>query len=166
MNVTITNSLSLRLYYGSYSKLAKGSTRNDVTTGTLSFADSRALRNAIRKLQDFDFQEATDTQIQEKLNAFASAMNNTLSSAKSYGTNDTSVKNAVNKIKTLNNEYASDLKKIGITVNKDGTMSVYENAATNYSAKRFDNFFDKDSSYLNSIYDAAKRINRKVDIML
>jgi len=129
-------------------------------------ADATALRNAIRKLQDYDFEESSEDLIQEKLKAFTDTMNNTLTSATSYGTNDSSVKNAASKIKKLNAQYASDLKKLGITVNKDGTMSLYESAAKNYSASRFDNFFDKDSKYLEDVYSAAKIITRKVDVRL
>ncbi|MCR5580271.1 MAG: hypothetical protein K6F66_01665 [Pseudobutyrivibrio sp.] len=166
MSLSVTNSLTLRIYYNRYSSVASGATRKDSTTGTLSMADSSALRNAIRRLQDYDFKEADTDDIQEKLQAFADTMNNTLTSATDYGTNDSSVKNAAKKIKNLNSEYASDLKKIGITVEKNGTLSVYESAGKNYSAERFSKFFDSDSEYLNSIYDAAKRIMRRVDIRL
>lgn len=166
MSISVSNTLSLRIYYGRYSTLVKGSQRNDATTGTLSFADSSALRNAIRNLQDYDFEEASDEQVQEKVKAFADALNNTLSSATKYGSSSTPVKNAVKTIKQLNSDYASELKKIGITVQKDGTMSVYESAGSNYSKERFSNFFDKDSEYLNNLYDAAKKITRRVDVRI
>ncbi|SDB49849.1 hypothetical protein SAMN02910298_02522 [Pseudobutyrivibrio sp. YE44] len=166
MNVSVTNSLSLRLYYGKYSAFAKGSTRNEATKGTLSMADASALRNAIKKLQDYKFTDSSDTQNQEKLKAFTDAVNNTLTSASKYGKDDTSVRNAASKIKTLNNEYASELKRIGITVQKDGTMSLYESASTTYKSERFQNFFDKDSKYLKDLYDAAKRITRRVDVRI
>lgn len=165
MAITINNTLSLRVFYGRYSPLVKGSPRNDASTGVLSFADSSALRNAIRKLQDYDFQESSEEQVQEKVTAFADSINNTLSSASKYS-GSTPVKNAVSKIKQLNQEYSSQLKQIGITVNKDGTMSVYESAAKNYSRDRYSEFFDKDSKYLNDLYDAAKKISRRVDIRI
>lgn len=166
MSISVTNSLSLRLYYGRYSPLVKGSQRNDATKGTLSFADASALRNAVRKLQDYSFSDATDEHVQEKLTAFADAVNNTISSGAKYASNSTSVKNAVSKIKSLNKEYASQLQKIGITVTKDGSLSVYESASKNYSKEKFDNFFDKDSKYLNSLYSAAQRITRRVDVRI
>lgn len=166
MGISVTNSLSLRIYYGRYSQLVKGSPRNDATTGTLSFADSTALRNAIRKLQDYNFEEASDEQVQEKLNAFADSVNNTLTSATKYSSNSTSVRNAVKTIKNLNQEYSSQLKQIGITVNKDGTMSTYESAGANYSKERFSKFFDKDSEYLTRLYDAAQKISRRVDVRI
>ncbi|QFJ54352.1 hypothetical protein [Pseudobutyrivibrio xylanivorans] len=166
MSISVTNSLSLRIYYGRYSTLVKGSQRNDATTGTLSYADSTALRNAIRKLQDYDFEESSAAQVQEKLTAFCDSINNTLSSAAKYAKGSTSVKNAVSKIKELNSSYSSELKQLGITVNKDGTMSVYESAAKNYSRERYTKFFDKDSKYLNSLYDAATKITRRVDVRI
>lgn len=166
MNVGVTNSLTLRTYYNRFSSVASGSTRKSASTGTLSMADASALRNAIRRLEDYDFESATKVQIQEKLKAFTDTMNNAISSASKYGKGDTSVKNAASKIKRLNSEYASDLQKIGITVNKDGSVSLYENAAKNYSAEKFKKFFDDDSKYLKEVYDAAKRITRRVDVRI
>lgn len=166
MNISVTNSLSLRLFYNGNASISHGSSRNNELTGTLSMADASALRNAIRKLQDYEFEDASKTLIQEKLKAFTDTVNNTITSASKYGAGDTSVKNAVSKLKKLNNDYASELQKIGITVNKDGTMSLYENASKTYSSKKIDSFFDVDSEYLNSLYDAAKKITRKVDVRI
>ena len=166
MNISVTNSLSLRLFYNHNATIAHGSSRKSQSTGTLSMADASALRNAIRRLQEYDFEDATEAQIQEKLKAFTDTMNNALSSASKYGKGDTSVKNAAATIKRLNNEYASTMEKIGITIDKDGTMSLYDNAAKNYSAKKFNDFFTKDSKYLNDVYDAARKISRKVDVRI
>lgn len=166
MGISVTNSLSLRLFYHSFSSVASGSKRISASTGTLSMADASALRNAVRKLQDFKFEDATKAQIQEKLKAFTDTMNNALTSASKYGRTDTSVKNAAAKLKRLNSEYSSSLQKIGITVEKDGTMSLYENASKNYSVEKFSSFFDEDSKYLKEVYDAAKKITRKVDVRL
>ena len=166
MAMSVTNSLSIRLYYNRYSSVASGSVRKNATTGTLSMADAGALRNAIRQLQDYDFSSSTEAKTQEKLKAFADTMNNALESASKYGKGDSSVRNAANKLKNLNKEYASELAKIGITVAKDGSMSLYENASKTYSDKSFSKFFDSDSKYLKDIYDAARRITRKVDVRI
>lgn len=165
MGITINNSLSLRVFYGNYSPLVKGQARKEVSKGTLSFADASALRNAIRKLQDYEFEDSPEGQVQEKVTAFADSINNTLNSASKYS-GSTPVKNAVKKIKQLNQEYSSQLKQIGITVNKDGTMSVYDSAAKNYSRERYSDFFNKESKYLNDLYDAAKKITRRVDLRI
>ena len=114
----------------------------------------------------YKFEDVTKDQIQEKLKAFTDTMNNTLESATKYGKGSTSVKNAASTIKNLNTQYASDLAKIGITVNKDGSMSLYENASKNYSVSKFSEFFDKDSQYLTDLYSAAKRITRRVDVRI
>lgn len=166
MSISVTNSLTIRIYYNQNKNAISGSTRKSSSTGTLSFADASALRNAVRKLQDFKFEDAPKDQIQEKLKAFTDTINNTLESASKYGKSDTSVKNSASKIKNLNKEFASQLKKIGITVEKDGTMSLYENASKNYSAERFSDFFSKDSKYLNDLYNVAKKITRKVDVRI
>jgi len=166
MNIAATSSLSLRMFYHSYSSVASGATRKAASTGTLSMADASALRNAVRKLEEYDFESATKDQIQEKLQAFTDTMNNAITSANKYGAGDTSVRNAVSKLKRLNNEYSSELQKIGISVDKTGTMSLYDKASKTYSAEKFSKFFDNDSKYLKEVYDAAKRITRKVDVRL
>ena len=166
MSISVTNSLSLRIFYNNYASVAKGATRNSATKGTLSFADSSAMRNAIRKLQDYNFEESSDEQVQEKLKAFADTINNTLESAGKYASGSSAVRHAVSNIKNLNSQYADELKKIGITVEKDGNLSVYDSAGKNYSKEKFDKFFDKDSEYLNSLYDAAKKITRRVDVRI
>ena len=166
MSISITNSLSLRICYGQYSSLVKGTNRKDVSTGTLSFADASALRNAVRRLQDYKFEDGTDAEVQEKLKAFTDAVNNTLESGTEYSGNSTSVKNAVSNIRNLNTAYASDLKKIGISVAKDGTLSLYESASKLYSKEKFSKFFDTDSKYLNSLYSSAQRITRRVDVRI
>ena len=112
MNISVTNSLSLRLFYSGNASISHGTTRNNELTGTLSMADASALRNAIRKLQDYKFEDASETLIQEKLKAFTDTINNTVTSAAKYGASDTSVKNAVSKLKRLNNDYASELQKL------------------------------------------------------
>lgn len=166
MSLSITNSLTLRVYYNNYNSLVKTSNRKDATTGTLSMADASALRNAVRKLQDYKFDEASEEQVQEKLQAFADTINNTLSSAEKYGSNNSSVKNAANNIKKLNSEYAKELKKIGINIDNTGTLSVYDSAAKNFKRERFTDFFTKDNQYLNDLYTNARKITRKVDVRI
>ncbi|MBE5911056.1 hypothetical protein [Pseudobutyrivibrio sp.] len=166
MSLSITNSLTLRVYYNNYNSLVKTSNRKDATTGTLSMADASALRNAVRKLQDFDFEEASESQVQEKLKAFADTINYTISSAQKYGSNNTAVKNAANNIKNLNAQYESELKKIGISIDSDGTLSVYDSAAKNFKRERFTKFFDKENQYLNDLYTNARKITRKVDVRI
>ncbi|MCR4567929.1 MAG: hypothetical protein K5769_07745 [Pseudobutyrivibrio sp.] len=166
MSLSVTNSLSIRVYYHDYPKLITGSTRRSSNVGTLSMADSSALRNAIRKLQDYKFDDNPESQNQEKLKAFTDIVNNTISSATKYGTNDSSVKNAASTIKKLNAEYEKELNHLGISVNKDGTLDISDSAAKNIKTEKFSKFFSKDSKYLNSLYDAAKKITRKVDVRI
>ncbi|MCR4694498.1 MAG: hypothetical protein K5773_04140 [Pseudobutyrivibrio sp.] len=167
MSLSINSTLTLRLYYGAgNSALTKKAARSEATCGTLSFADSTALRTAIRRLKDYKWEEVDDKSAQERLMAFTDTVNATIDSSSHYGTNDSSVKNALKEIKNLNKKHADELKDIGITVKSDGTLSLSSSAAENLSHSKFKEFFGNDSSYLNSLYSAAKKINRKVDIRL
>ena len=166
MSLNVSNSLSIRIYYHDNPKLVTGATRRSSTTGTISMADSSALRNAIRKLQEYKFEDNSDSQNQEKLKAFTDTVNNTISSATKYGSGDSSVKKAANTIKRLNADYENELKHMGIKVNKDGTLDISDTAAKNIKSEKFSKFFSKDSKYLNTLYDAAKKITRKVDVRI
>lgn len=167
MNVSATNSLSLRVFYTGNRTLIGKSSRKDATAGTLSFADSTALRTGIRRLQDFNFEDATEDEVQEKLQAFADTYNYTLESGSKYAINDSAVKNAVKNMKELAKEYEGDLESIGISIDKkNGQMSVSSSAAKNLNRSRFSDFFNSDSKYLKSLYSSAKHITKKVDIQL
>lgn len=167
MAISATNSLSLRLFYKENTALATGIKRKEETKGALSMADARALRNGIRRLQDYDFEEGTDDAVQEKLQAFVDTYNNTLQTGKSYAPNDTAIKNAVNKMKSLTKEKADDLSDIGISVDsKTGLMSLSGSAGKNISKNKFTDFFSKDSEYLSGLYASARHMTNKIDIRL
>ena len=51
MSFTVTNNLTIRKDYGDNQKFVKKANRTEVSNATLTFADSSALRKAIRALQ-------------------------------------------------------------------------------------------------------------------
>lgn len=168
MGFSISNSLALRSFYSNTPTLAISSNRKEATTGALSSADSKALRSAIKRLRDYDFESSDDSSVQQKLRAFVDTYNNTVSTGSKYGVNDTAVKNAVKKMKSLSSEYSDELKKIGITVDKKtGYMEISDTVGKNYKKDKFTSFFsDKDNEYLNGIYNAARHMTHRIDITL
>lgn len=166
MSVLVSNSLSLRQYYHDYRSLVVQKNRSDVSTGTLSFADSQALRNAIRRLGDYDFEESSDDDLYSKLKAFTDTCNYTITSGTKYAKNDDSVKRAISSMKSLNREYEDELKKYGVTMDDQGNMQMSDSAPKNISHEKFKKMFGSESEYMNKLYNYAKRINKKVDIRL
>lgn len=167
MAISVTNSLSIRLFYKENKALITSSGRKESTTGTLSFADASALRTGIRRLQGYKFEDSSEEATQQKLQAFVDTYNLTLDSGTSYSTNDTAVKNAVKKMKNLTSENEDALKKIGVSIDKSsGKMHLSSSAAENLKSTRFSNFFTKDNEYLEEMYSAAKHIVKHVDVQL
>lgn len=166
MSITITNSLTLRQYYHDYSAFVNKSERESAKSGKLSFADSTALKNAIRRLGEYNFKDSSDSDLTEKMQAFADIYNNTLDSAKKYSVNDGSLKQAIKNIKKLSEKNKSDLASYGITFDEKGYMKTSDSAPKNVSHEKFSKIFGKDSEYMKELYTCAKGISSKVDVAL
>ncbi len=166
MGMSVSNTLSIRQFYAKNFQLVTPANREKSTTGTLSFADSAALRNAIRQLGDYNFKDSSNDDLSEKIKAFADTYNNTISSATKYSHTDRSLNQTVKKMKDLSTEYADELAKFGITIDDKGKMEVSGTAAKNVAHEKFESLLGKDSKYMNSLYDIAKKISTHVDIKL
>ena len=167
MGLTVTNSLSLRMYYKDNKTLVTSANRSEATTGKLSYADASALRVAIKRLADYKYDESTDDDLEEKLRAFCDTYNYAITTASKYGSNNTIVKNAASRIKSLTSDYSSTLEKYGITVDKNtGYMTMSDTATSNISHESFEKIFGADSEYMNSLYKNARQIRNHIDITL
>ena len=58
---SVANNITLRNYYATYRDFTVKSNRANATTNQLNYADAQALRRAVRKLDDFDFENADKT---------------------------------------------------------------------------------------------------------
>ena len=166
MGLTISNTLSLRQYYTNNRTLVTSSNRANATTGQLSMADATALRTAIKRLEDYDFEDSTDDDLQEKLNAFRDTYNYAIQSGTKYSNTDTAVKNAVKNMKNLSKKYADELEDYGITFDDSGYMKVSSSAASNISHERFADILGADSEYASKLYSYAKHITKHVNVQL
>ena len=80
---SVANNITLRSYYATYRAFTTKSTRSSATTNQLNYADAQALRRAVRKLDDFDFENADKDDISSHVRAFIDTYNYTMDSAKS-----------------------------------------------------------------------------------
>ena len=156
---TVTNNLTLRSYYSTYRTLAVKSNRSNVTTSQLN--DAQALRRAVRKLDDFDFSNASQKDIEEHVRALIDTYNNTLDSAQQSDNAD--IKSIYKKLQQLNDTYQDDLENIGIRTNSSGYLTLSSSASSNISSSKFSKFLGGDSTFMKKLSTYAKRIANHVD---
>lgn len=80
---SVANNITLRNYYATYRDFTVKSNRANATTNQLNYADAQALRRAVRKLDDFDFENADKTDLSSHIRAFVDTYNYTMESTKS-----------------------------------------------------------------------------------
>ena len=68
-------------------------------------------------------------------------------------------------MKKLTSEYKDSLDKIGITVNKDGTLSSRTSLFANADISKFEKLFSKDADYIQRATAYTKRIERRSDTL-
>lgn len=158
---TVSYNITLRNYYSSYRAFASKTNRESATDNQLTYADSLALRRAVKKLADYDFDDEDQTGTASQLRAFVDTVNYTMESAKT--SDDTYVASAYKGIKNTLSKYSSELENIGITTGSSGYLKLSSTAATNLSASTFKNFFKSDSTLMKSLSSYAKRIYNHVD---
>lgn len=166
MAISVTNSLTLRNYYGVDRQYVKTSVRSDTNPGKLSFADSTALRNAIKALKNVDYDEIDNDEMKKIMTAFQDTYNLTLASGEKYASSSRDVKNALKRIKNLSKEYENQLGNLGISFDSKGNMQLSDSAISNISNSKYKEMFGEDSDYSKRLNALAKRISSHVDITL
>jgi ABC-type transporter Mla subunit MlaD len=124
--VSLTSDFYLSNFYQANRSARKTSGRKDLTTNELSYEDARALKRAVNRLGSIEFTDDENIDnIYSAITAFADTYNNTLSSTSK--SSDSDLSKYSKQLKSLANKYSDDLESIGITVEKDGSLSVNEN---------------------------------------
>lgn len=159
---SIAGTISLRNNYANYRFLSVKSNRNDASTNQLNYADSLALRRAVKKLEGYNFSEASESDLEEKVRAFVDTYNYALESTEA--STNASIRSAYKKLKNLSKEYSSELENIGIKADASGYLTMSSSAASNISGTRFSKLLGKDSEFMNRINKYAKQVSNSVDI--
>ena len=143
--VTLTADFYLNNFYQANRSARKASERSKLTTSELSYEDARALKRAVGKLGSYDFSDEENIEnIYSTIKAFADTYNNTLTSSAESDNPDLSKYSR--QLKSLAAKYNDDLKNVGITVEKNGTLSVNENLLKTKSIDTLKSTFTKDDS--------------------
>ena len=159
--VSLSESYYLRSFYKSNRDAATASKRSEMSNGKLSKADAEALRTAVRKLRNFDMEDDTDdgANIYASVSAFLETYNNAMES--SGKSSDYSLNRYAKQLKNLAKEHADELKKIGVTVQSDGTLKKNDNLLKSADVSDIRKLFDDDAAFASKSSNYAKRINAK-----
>lgn len=158
---SVANNITLRSYYATYRAFTTKSTRSSATTNQLNYADAQALRRAVQKLDDFDFETADKDDISSHVRAFIDTYNYTMDSAKS-STNSYATSTYKN-LKNLASKYSKDLENIGIKENSSGYLTLSSSAVENIRGSRFKSLLNKDSKFMKQLTTYAKRMVNNID---
>ena len=159
---SVANTLALRNFYNSNRTLAVKSNRSDASTNKLNYADSLALRRAVKQLDVYDFDNAKKTDLEEKVRAWVDTYNYTMDSCKS--STNISVASAYKGLMNLTKEYADELENLGIKADSSGYLKMSSSATKNISGSRFKELLGKDSEFMKKVGTYAKRIASHVDL--
>lgn len=158
---TLSSNFYLRNFYMSNRDARTASKRKDMDHSALTLADGQALRRAIKKIGSLEFDDNNDSYIRNSVKAFIDTFNNTIDST-SDSTDHTLSRN-MKQLKSIAQEYSSDLDKIGITVNDDGTLTRRDALFSTASLSKFEKLFSSGSDFMQRASACAKRIEHRSD---
>lgn len=161
---SVANTLALRNFYSSHRSLCVKTNRDNLSSDKLNYADSLALRRAVKKLGNYPFKNADKSDIEMTIRGFVDTYNYTLDSCK-QSTNK-SVTSAYKNIQKLASNYEKELANIGITTNSSGYLKLSSSAIENISSTKFANMFGSNSQFMKQLSTYAKQISNHVDIYL
>ena len=148
---SLSASYYLRNFYTANRNAVTSSKRKEMTGGTLSQADATALHRAAKKLRNFNYEDDTTD----------SVYNNTLSSGNK--TDDASLNRYSRYLKSLSKEHSSELSRIGITVNSDGSLSANDNLLKSAKVSKVKTLFADDAEYITKVSRYSKKMAEKAD---
>ena len=160
---SLSASYYLRNFYTANRNAVTSSKRKEMTGGTLSQADATALHRAAKKLRNFNYEDDTtdSANIYGSVNAFIQVYNNTLSSGNK--TDDASLNRYSRYLKSLSKEHSSELSRIGITVNSDGSLSANDNLLKSAKVSKVKTLFADDAEYITKVRRYSKKMAEKAD---
>ena len=161
--ISLNSDFYLRNFYASNRDASSSSKRKNLGKNTLSQADATALHRAAKKLRTFNYEDDSSdgANIYGSVSAYIETYNNALNSAKN--SSDASLERYSKYLKNLSTKYAKEFKDIGVTIEKDGTLTANENLLKSADLSDVKKLFSKDSEYLNQTTRYAKRMITKAD---
>ena len=163
--LTLSTDYFMRNFYKSNRTVSKKNGRNNFSKIELSYEDSRALSRAAKRMlnTDFDTDEDEDADIGEtmksKIEAFVNTYNNALETGDS---NDYDTNRYLRQLKTLSRKHSDELSDIGITVEKDGTLTINEDLLKMADNSKVRKVCSSDNDFSQKSLRIAKKLNNAV----
>ncbi len=157
--VSLNSTYYMRRFYKNCSDALTSSKRSEMSENRLSQADADALRRAVRELRKFDYSDDVEANMLSSVKAFIKTYNNTLETAS--GSGNSLLNRYAKQLKSAAKEYTSELKKLGITVNTDGSMEVNDNLLGNATADEIGKLFSNDGKFGQKIQQISKRLETR-----
>lgn len=161
-NAAFSSSYYLRNFYSSNRDAAQTANyRSNSSNHTLVLADSEAVQKAVKAISSIDYDSSDSEEssgIYNGITAFVSAYNNLVDSSSS--SEHSYIKNKKSSLKAFVKEYESELKDVGITVNRDGTLEIDEDTFEGASLKKLKKIFSESEDFCNCIQKYAKSIQK------
>lgn len=157
--ISLTANYYMKNFYRYNRNAFKASDRKEYSNTELSYEDTRALKRALSKLDDFNFDEFDNEEnLRNTIKAFAETYNLTMES--------TSVENSdtyrLNKqLKELTAKYGDKLEDIGITIQDNGKMKVNHNIFEGASLTELKEVFNKEGDYMRNMKRITRRMNNE-----
>lgn len=164
IGTTLSSNYYLRSFYISNRDARTSSKRNGMDNSSLSSADSKALRRAVKELGNLEYTDEKEDTVRNTAKAFVETYNNAVSSTSA--SSDHTLERNMKQLKALAKEYASDLDKIGITVNSDGTLKCRDALFSSANISKFEKLFSGSSDFMQRTSACAKRIERRSDTLI
>lgn len=156
--VSLSSTFFLRNFYKADTKAFKASVRSDYSNNELSYEDGLALRRAAKKLISYDYsEEENQASVCSSILAYVDTFNNALTS--SGKSENADISRYSKQLKRLSSKYSEELKEIGITVNKDGTMTANKTLLTKADTSKLKAAFSKENDFMKSVQSIGKRMS-------
>jgi len=158
--ISLTSSFYLNNFYRYNRNAIKTLDRKEFSTTELSYEDTRALKRALSKLDDFDYdsnEEASENML-SAINAFAATYNHTLETSSSK---DSDLYRLNRQLKELSKKYEAGLDDLGIRLDDDGKMKISQDILKGSTAKELGKVFSEDSDYMRGMKRISKRMNNE-----
>lgn len=159
MGTSLSSSYYLRNLYISNRDAGTSSKRSSFRNSELALADGIALRRAVKNLGSFTYDDDSDKNIRNSVQAYITAYNNTISSLSD--SMDYDLKHDLKQLKNLTSEYKDELDDIGITVNENGTLTSRSSLFSTASLSKFEELFSGESTYMRRASSYGKRIEQR-----
>lgn len=164
--LTLNTDFFMRNFYKENRSAIKSSDRNNFSKIELSFEDSRALSRAARRLMQNDYgtsedeDEDVDETTRSSIEAFVKVYNNALATGKE--TTDRDTEHYLRQLKTLTKRNADDLAEIGITMEKDGSLSINDDLLKMADTSKVRKVFSDENDFTKTVWNIAKKLNVSV----